>query len=72
MQNFQDPFEILKQSFINAFVICMTVPLIHNGGDKNVGSYILTNASSTGIYYPNFLIGFYFCMVNDFHPRLLT
>ena len=31
MQNFQDTFEIRKRSFIIAFSICMTVPLIvHN------------------------------------------
>ena len=28
MQNFQDTFETLKQSHINAFLIFMTVPLI--------------------------------------------
>ena len=28
MQNFQDGFEIRKRSFISAFSICMTVPLI--------------------------------------------
>ena len=28
MQNFQDTFETLKQSYINAFLIFMTVPLI--------------------------------------------
>ena len=27
MQNFQDTFKTRKQSFINAFSICMTVPL---------------------------------------------
>ena len=27
MQNFQDVFETRKRSFINAFSICMTVPL---------------------------------------------
>ena len=27
MQNFQDTFETLKQSFISAFPICMTVSL---------------------------------------------
>ena len=29
MRNFQDTFETLKQSFISAFLICMTVPLIN-------------------------------------------
>ena len=28
MQNFQDTFEACKQSFISAFSICMTVPLL--------------------------------------------
>ena len=28
MQNFQDTFETPKRSFISAFSICMTVPLI--------------------------------------------
>ena len=28
MRNFQDTFETLKRSFISAFSICMTVPLI--------------------------------------------
>ena len=28
MQNFQDTFETRKRSFISAFSICMTVPLI--------------------------------------------
>ena len=28
MRNFQDAFETRKQSFIRAFLICMTVPLI--------------------------------------------
>ena len=28
MRNFQDTFEARKQSFIGAFSICMTVPLI--------------------------------------------
>ena len=28
MQNFQDPLETRQQSFISAFSICMTVPLI--------------------------------------------
>ena len=28
MQNFQDTFEKRKRSFISAFSICMTVPLI--------------------------------------------
>ena len=27
MRNFQDAFETRKQSFIRAFLICMTVPL---------------------------------------------
>ena len=27
MQNFQDTFETRKQSFINTFSICMTIPL---------------------------------------------
>ena len=27
MQNFQNPFETRKRSFISAFSICMTVPL---------------------------------------------
>ena len=30
MQNFQDIFKTCKQSFISAFSICMTVPLIGN------------------------------------------
>ena len=34
MRNFQDTFETLKQSFISAFSICMTVPL--NQKLKNV------------------------------------
>ena len=29
MRNFQDTFEIRKQSFISAFSVCMTVPLIY-------------------------------------------
>ena len=28
MRNFQDTFEMRKRSFISAFSICMTVPLI--------------------------------------------
>ena len=28
MRNFQDTFETHKRSFINAFCVCMTVPLI--------------------------------------------
>ena len=28
MRNFQNPFEIYNQSFISAFSVCMTVPLI--------------------------------------------
>ena len=28
MTNFQDTFETLKRSFVSAFSICMTVPLI--------------------------------------------
>ena len=28
MRNFQDAFEALERSFISAFSICMTVPLI--------------------------------------------
>ena len=28
MRNFQDTFETRKQSFINVFSICMTVPII--------------------------------------------
>ena len=27
MRNFQDTFETRKQSFVSAFLICMTVPL---------------------------------------------
>ena len=30
MRNFQDTFETRKRSFISAFSICMTVPLIKN------------------------------------------
>ena len=29
MRNFQDTFETRKRSFISAFLICMTVPLIN-------------------------------------------
>ena len=29
MQNFQNPFEARKRSFISAFSICMTVPLTY-------------------------------------------
>ena len=28
MQNFQDTFETRKLSFLSAFLVCMTVPLI--------------------------------------------
>ena len=34
MRNFQDTFQILKQSFISAFPICMTVPLIKSIKEK--------------------------------------
>ena len=34
MRNFQDTFQILKQSFISAFSICMTVPLIKSIKEK--------------------------------------
>ena len=30
MRNFHDTFETSKQSFISAFLICMTVPLREN------------------------------------------
>ena len=30
MRNFQDTFETSKQSYISAFSICMTVPLIND------------------------------------------
>ena len=38
MRNFQDTFETRKRSFISAFSICTTVPLIMTkslGSDKN-------------------------------------
>ena len=35
MQNFQDTFETPKRSFVNAFSICMTVPLKVKNVKKN-------------------------------------
>ena len=31
MQNFQDPFETRKRSFVSAFSMCMAVPLKYSG-----------------------------------------
>ena len=37
MRNFQDTFETRKRSFVSAFSICMTVPLIQTSKMHEVG-----------------------------------
>ena len=47
MRSFQDTFETRKRSFIGAFPICMTVPLIYFS--KNTSNLDLSVFSNTGI-----------------------
>ena len=39
MRSFQDTFKTRKRSFINAFSICMTVPLKNNGNRYRTYKY---------------------------------
>ena len=53
MRKFQDTFEIRRRSFISAFSICMTVPLIKNtlvSFDDDTENILLSSPISEHIY----------------------
>ena len=54
MQNFQDTFETRERSFVSAFSICMTVPLMLIG-DLTIGAEIISFMSFALVFDTNLI-----------------